>query len=297
VSTVHRGPGQYSVEFDKTGVTQTYAQIEKTVDALDGTHWAVESYVNYFVYIAAGDIANITSVYFAIGTDNGNYWFWRTPVAELSAGWNYVSHSLAEIDGEVGTGAQMNNITWAALRVIVSVIGDTLTNTRLDDIRLERADSVAVMANDGVDIGDVDVTSLPGTTEADIGDILTAAQLIDNFISVNRGLVTEDNSADIKTSTDGLAQATPTAYNISVDVGSTEYSQALPANTRAIEFRSRLEVDVIYSFEAGKVAGPTANYLTLDGGLQYYKEGLNLTGKTLYVAGTAGDVVELLAWS
>jgi len=95
----------------------------------------------------------------------------------------------------------------------------------------------------------------------------------------------------------GLTQATLTTYNISIVAGSTEYSQALPENTRAIEFRSRLEVDVICSLEAGKVAGPTANYFTLDGGLQYYKEGLNLTDKTLYVAGTAGDVVELLAWS
>ena len=109
--------------------------------------------------------------------------------------------------------------------------------------------------------------------------------------------IIDDNSSDIKMGVDGLAQTTPTAYNISIVAASTQYSQALLLNTRAIEFRSRDKTDVIYSFTTGKVAGPTANYLTLDGGLQYYKEGLNLTSKTLYVAGAAGDVVELLVWS
>ena len=64
-----------------------------------------------------------------------------------------------------------------------------------------------LLANSGIDIGDVDVTSLPGTSEVDIRDILTAVQLIDNFISANRGLVTEDNSADIKTAAEAAVNA------------------------------------------------------------------------------------------
>jgi len=192
--------------------------------------------------------------------------------------------------------------------VLVRDVSDPCSGTQTNDVKITldsetvelKAGTAAIgklAANSGVDIGDVDVTSFPGSAEADIGNILTAVQVIDNFISGTKGLVTEDNSGDIKTAVDGLAQTTPTAYNIAISAGSTQYSQALPANTRAIEFRSRLKADVIYSFTDAKVAGPTAPYLTLDGGLQYYKEGLNLTSKTLYVAGTAGDVVELLVWS
>lgn len=135
------------------------------------------------------------------------------------------------------------------------------------------------------------------TSESEISDILTALQVIDNCISGTKGLVTEDNSAGIQIGTDGLAQTTPTAYNIAVSTGSTQYSQELAPNTRAFEFRSRERADIIFSFVTGKVAGPTTPYVTLEGGLPYYKEGLNLTGITLYVAGTAGDVVELLVWS
>jgi len=150
LSTVHRGPRQYSIEFDKNGVTQAYGQIERTVVAIDGEHWAAEAYVHYYLYLTAGDLATITAAYFAIGTDDTNYWYWETPVAALAAGWNYISHRLDVIDGEVGDGAHMNNITWWALRVTVAAIGNTLTNTRLDDVRLERVDSVAISADYGI---------------------------------------------------------------------------------------------------------------------------------------------------
>lgn len=149
LSAAHRGPRQYSIEFDKDGITQAYGQIEKTITAVNGEHWAIESYVNYHVYITAGDLATITSIYFAIGTDNANYWYWATPVTALVAGWNYISHRLDVIDGEVGNGAQMNTITWWATRVTLAGAANTLTNTRLDDVRLERVDSVAISADFG----------------------------------------------------------------------------------------------------------------------------------------------------
>ncbi len=43
-----------------------------------------------------------------------------------------------------------------------------------------------------------------------------------------------------------------------------EYSQELPANTKAIEFRSRNGAVVRHSFVQGRVAGPTGAYQTLE---------------------------------
>lgn len=84
-----------------------------------------------------------------------------------------------------------------------------------------------------------------------------------------------------------------------------EYLQELPANTKAIEFRSRNGSDIRHSFVQGRVAGPTGAYQTLvAGGLgssraEYKKEHLNLNKHTIYFAssGIGGDTVELRVWA
>ena len=77
-----------------------------------------------------------------------------------------------------------------------------------------------------------------------------------------------------------------------------EYSQALPANTKAIEFRSRNGVDIRHSFTQGLVAGPTGAYQTLKANAEYRKEHLNLNKHTIHFASGAGsDVVELRVWA
>lgn len=92
-------------------------------------------------------------------------------------------------------------------------------------------------------------------------------------------------------------QDTVTEYNIDLTSANTEYSQALSANTRAIEFTNRASNDLRFAFTTGKVAGPTAEYFTLRAGQYYYKENLNLSSKTIYFASAnAGDDVELLTW-
>ena len=52
------------------------------------------------------------------------------------------------------------------------------------------------------------------------------------------------------------------------------------------------------SFTTGKVATPTAPYITVKAGMWYYAEGLKLTSVTIYFATVnAGDVAEIIAWS
>ena len=87
---------------------------------------------------------------------------------------------------------------------------------------------------------------------------------------------------------------TPTIYNVTLTSANTEYSQVLPANTREFRFRCRTLFDVRYAYVTGKVAAPTAPYLTLPAGFDYFSDYNNLSSITLYFASsTAGTIVEL----
>lgn len=91
---------------------------------------------------------------------------------------------------------------------------------------------------------------------------------------------------------------TPTVYNVTLTVADTEYSQALPANTKDFRFRCRTSYDVRYAWVTGKVATPTAPYLTVPSGSDYYSDLNNLASITLYLASSqAGVIVELEIWT
>ena len=91
---------------------------------------------------------------------------------------------------------------------------------------------------------------------------------------------------------------TSTIYNITMTTADTEYSQALPANTKAITIQCQADYAVRFAFETGKVATPTTPYGTVKAGMVYYEVGLNLASTTIYVAcGTAGQVAEIICWS
>ena len=89
-----------------------------------------------------------------------------------------------------------------------------------------------------------------------------------------------------------------TVYNKTLTSADTEYSQLLPSSTREIRFRCRTNYDVRFAFITGKVATPTAPYLTLPAGCEYRSDENDLTATTLYLASAeAGVVVELEVWT
>ena len=91
---------------------------------------------------------------------------------------------------------------------------------------------------------------------------------------------------------------TSTIYNVTLTSADTEYSQALPANTREFRFRCRTSFAVRFAFVTGKVATPTAPYATLPKGADYWSDNLNLASTTLYLASAeAGVIVELETWA
>lgn len=173
--------------------------------------------------------------------------------------------------------------------------------------------SVNLLANDGVDIGDVDVASMPADTFVAEDGALGKGVLVQGDDGTDRHNLQTDVNGYLKTiaqANDGvdignvdvasigaLEQTTPTFYNLTLTVADTEYIQALPANTRALQFQCRTENDIRYAFETGKVATPTAPYSTLKAGDVWYKENIKSSGSLYAGSSTAGVIVEIETWS
>lgn len=96
-----------------------------------------------------------------------------------------------------------------------------------------------------------------------------------------------------------MAATTPTLYAVTMTLANTEYSQALPAGTKILEFRCRATgYDVRFAYVTGKVAAPVDPYRTLSAGQVKTLDILNLAAGTLYVAcGTAGQIAEIEVWT
>ncbi len=91
---------------------------------------------------------------------------------------------------------------------------------------------------------------------------------------------------------------TPVVYNVTLTNANTEYTQALPSACKSLTFKCRTAYAVRYAWETGKVATPTAPYMTLQAGEVWSNDHLNFTSKTLYLASaTAGVIVEMEAMS
>ena len=89
----------------------------------------------------------------------------------------------------------------------------------------------------------------------------------------------------------------PTIYNLTLTNAGTEYSQALPANTKKVQIKGRGNVgaDIKLAFAAdGTTSGP---YMTIPAGGQHSMDMVYLNGTTIYLNGTiSGEVAEILVW-
>ena len=90
----------------------------------------------------------------------------------------------------------------------------------------------------------------------------------------------------------------PTLYNLTITTANTEYSQALPAGCNAMEVRLRDSTAFRVAWVTGKVATPTAPYLTIPAGHAYYVSNLDTRrAHTIYIAAPAGTkMAEVEVW-
>jgi len=164
-----------------------------------------------------------------------------------------------------------------AVRYVVKIISNTADTLTVD----------ALSAGYVVVVGDT-YTIIRNSSAVDIKSVGGTAQTGGNWTT----LFTTTNTNTTKA-------GASTIYNISCAVIDTEYSQALPANTKAFAISI---IDGVpgsnfrIAFETGKVATPTAPNLKIDQGFEYGKDGLILTGATIYIASSTVAVAQLEVW-
>lgn len=88
---------------------------------------------------------------------------------------------------------------------------------------------------------------------------------------------------------------TPTIFNLSALLANTEYSYAIPSNTRKIQVKVRGLATVQFSFTVNE---SNTTFITIPTGTVYTDDNLDLTGKTLYLrTNKASQIIEILSWS
>jgi len=88
---------------------------------------------------------------------------------------------------------------------------------------------------------------------------------------------------------------TPTIYNVSMTLANTEYSQALPANTKKFLIKCRAQYVVKVCFVSGQSG---SLYLTIPVGGVYWEDEVQPASLTLYFqCATAAQVAEIIAWA
>jgi len=90
----------------------------------------------------------------------------------------------------------------------------------------------------------------------------------------------------------------PTVANLTLASGDTEYEHALGPRTSRVSFQCRTGVECRFAFETGKVATPTAPYMSLKAGQAFNENGLeSASGDIIYFASsTAGAVIEIMTY-
>ena len=150
------------------------------------------------------------------------------------------------------------------------------------------------LATGNIEIGAVEIKNATDDTRATVG--VNGLHVDVQSSALPSGAATSTKQDDIITELQKKPDesTTPTVYNTTLTLADTEYSQALPANTKDFRFRCRTLYDVRFAWVTGKVATPTAPYLTLPAGSDYYSDQNSLSSQTLYFASSqAGVVVEM----
>lgn len=106
------------------------------------------------------------------------------------------------------------------------------------------------------------------------------------------------NVATLSGSLPSVPATTITEYTVTMTLADTEYSQALPANTKQITISCSDGTAFRFAFATGKVATPTEPYQICQANQTLNFANLNLSSKTLYLGcGSAAKVVNIIAWT
>jgi hypothetical protein len=157
-------------------------------------------------------------------------------------------------------------------------------------------------------VGSLDVLQQkPITKELFTDPVDRAARLLGTVDSLSKWggttLTGRDISGDLANLNVGLdtrlpKATTPTIYNVTMTNANTEYSQALPSNTKKFLIQTRDGTAFRFAYVTGKVATPTAPWLTVPANSVYYEDMIEEATQTLYFAcASAGKIIEIVTWA
>lgn len=93
----------------------------------------------------------------------------------------------------------------------------------------------------------------------------------------------------------------PTIYNVTMTTANTEYSQALPANTKKVNFSVQGGDNTFnfrYAFVTGKVATPTAPFKQYNGDIEFTADNMLIASGTIYFGcSVASKVMQIECWT
>lgn len=138
----HRGVGALSVEFDKSGVTQAFAYIDKTLDSMDIESFGINGNIVWFIYLS--DLTNIANVRLYLGTSSSHCVYWETADSSLSVGWNILVYNVKYPTAIVGNGIDLSNIDFIRVYVGFDAVGNTLNDIRVDSVMVLSSESVNI---------------------------------------------------------------------------------------------------------------------------------------------------------
>lgn len=178
------------------------------------------------------------------------------------------------------------------------IIGRVLNNQVYYQVDVILASGEAVSYSFGVDgtIYLFSITPIP-IEQVRLNPLQIATQIYDSNAAIIDPAKEGGNLATIAAAVAAPA-TTPTVYNVTITTANTQYSQALPANTKSFSIKMQDNSAFRLAFVTDKVATPTAPYLTVAAGFAHAQDRVLAAALTLYFANAAGSkVAEIVAWA
>lgn len=202
-------------------------------------------------------------------------------VATIGTGDTILNFFAGTVKASDGTVSKMsNNLQRLQIESLTSLYIDSSKDVV---VQIDTDDKILLKGKDRFLITEQEFTrvSITATASTDVFVVAcTNSEALIEMVATNRG-------AD-----------TITEYGVTMTLADTQYSQALPTNTKKFSVQCVDSVETRISFVTGKVAAPTDPYETLYAGQTYYEDNITLSGATLYFAcADAGKKMFMRAWT
>jgi hypothetical protein len=178
-STTHR-EGTLALSFAKSGTTQDYGQISRTLDAVKQMDLTDYLDGQLTMWISLSSLTNIASVSLIIGEDASNNYVYTIADTELTTGYQRLSFDIDSPTSTTGAGAAWSSIGYIAVKVNFDATGNTLTAILIDSIIAQYSVSM------NVDSLSVSGTGLATSAKQDTGN--TSLSNIDTNTALPTGI-------------------------------------------------------------------------------------------------------------